>query len=156
MIPAILVFFLSSCGYSLHERKDFRVEDVRIGKIENRTTEPRLDDKLAAALSNEMLREGLILKDDSKNEVYGTIDKIQYLGISETGIVFNAYEIILKGKFYLRTADGKSIQLRGENPFITTFPASADLNTVFADREVALDSALKGLSTEIVSGIVYK
>jgi hypothetical protein len=156
-LPLVVIFLLvQGCGYTLHGKKDFLASDVRIGKIENRTREPRLDDILTKALSDEALKQGLAINRASQYEIHGTIDRFDFRGVSEREEVFEAYEVIVGGKFFLRTADGGEVILKGENPFIYTFPAKADLNVVFAERERAVGEAMSGLAAEIVAGIIYR
>jgi len=157
------IFLLSGCGYTLYGAKEAGVRSVSIGRIENTSGEPRLEDMLVAALADELSRQGIALSKEATREnqiyggeIHGVINRFELTGIAESGQeVFTEYEVRINGAFFLRTPEGKDIPLKGENPFIVTFPSRADLSRVFAAREQAVKEMLKGLSAEIVSGLVY-
>jgi hypothetical protein len=156
LFTLIGLFFLSACGYTLYGAKDSKVESLSIGKIENTSYEPRLQELLVLELSNELSRQGMSLEKGAPYQIHGTIKTFELRGIAESGEeVFTEYEVRIVGSFFLKTPDGKEIILKGENPFIVTFPSRADLSVVFAAREEAVKTVLKGLSAEIVAGIVY-
>jgi len=154
-------FLFSGCGYTIYGAKESKVKSVSIGKIENASREPRLHDFLVSALADELSRQGITLSEGAphhinEGEIHGVINRFEMTGIAESGEqVFTEYEVKIAGSFFLRTQDGKDVPLRGENPFIVTFPSQADLSRVFAAREEAVRRVMKGLAAEIVSGIVY-
>ena len=57
----ILLFTLSGCGYTLQGRDTLPFTSVKIGRIENRTFEPKLEDKFQKALADELIRNGIMI-----------------------------------------------------------------------------------------------
>ncbi|MDA8174271.1 MAG: LPS assembly lipoprotein LptE [Nitrospiraceae bacterium] len=156
LLPLLALLSLSGCGYSLMGRKAINVPDIRIGTIKNITYEPGLDDALIRALKDQLMQEGFVINPASKDVIHGTITSYQITGVSIVNDIFSAYQISIAGKFYYRDASGKELLLRGDTPFIVTFQATDPLNTVFADRQAAEESALHDLSSNIVSSLVYR
>ena len=147
---------IAGCGYSLLTKKAIQVSDIKIGKITNGTNEPELDDELVSALSGELMKQGIHLDSHSQNQIYGTINSFVLTGVTDINDVFTAYQVSIEGKFYFKGADGREIPLRGQNPFIVTFQSTGQMNVVYALRQVAVQGALKDLSSEIVSSFIYR
>lgn len=154
LIFAALV--LGGCGYSVVSKKAIGLESVKMGRLENATTEPGLEIVLIEALADELMKQGITVKGDSAHEIYGSINAFELKGVAEKDRLFTSYEVIIKGSFFLRGPDGKALALRGQNPFIVTFASHEELNLVFARRQEAVRRAMRELSSEIVSGIVYR
>ena len=55
-------FLLSGCGYSVHRQSDLPFSEIQIGTIENKTLEPKLQDKLHTALTEEFMQNGIMVK----------------------------------------------------------------------------------------------
>ena len=53
------LFTVSGCGYKFQGRATLPFDSVRIGRIENRTFEPKLEDKLQKALADELIKNGI-------------------------------------------------------------------------------------------------
>lgn len=156
-IFAFSLSLLSGCGYHLYGKKDIKVKEVKIGKIENTSREPRLEDLLKVELSNEIERQGLSISNDAPYQIHGNISHFELIGTAESGEqVFREYEIRIVGTFFLLTPEGKDIPLKGQNPFIVTFSSSdPNLSRVFAQRQMGVQTVLKNLAAEIVSSLVY-
>lgn len=153
----ICLSLLTGCGYHLYGKKDIKVKEVRIGKIENTSREPRLEDILILALSDEIQRQGLSISKNASYEIHGNLNFFELRGTAESGEqVFTEYEVRVGGAFFLRTPEGRDIPLKSMNPFIITFSSSdPDLSRVFAQREIAVRTVIRNLSAEIVSSLVY-
>jgi len=151
----IMVFFLAACGYSIQGKANLPFRTVSIGKIFNKTFEPRLEDKMQDALVEELLKNGFTLVQNSEYRIEGVIKVFQMKVFAEKNNVAVEYEVDIKGDFKLIGPDGKSKKLASEGIFIVSFLSTETLNVVMANKEVAIEQALRDFSTEIVASIIY-
>lgn len=155
-LPVLLLLagclVLVACGYAVQKSP---IESVRIGKIENRTFEPRLEDHLSEALASALLRNGIDIDGRSPYTVEGTIDTFELRSLSEKEGVAIRYEVIIKGRFYLVDSEGATRELRNRGVFIVSFPSEEALGTVLALKEEAAIRALEDMSEEIAASIIY-
>lgn len=150
---AAVCLLISACGYAVHTSSP--VESVSIGRIENRTFEPMLEDRLSGALASALLSNGIRIDGASPYTVRGAIDAFELRSLSEKRGVSARYEVIIKGKFFLVGPEGTSRELRNRGVFIVSFPSEEALERVLAIKEEAAVRALKDLAEEIAASILY-
>ena len=158
-IILILIISLQSCGYSISNNKSLAIDSVKIGKIVNMTSEPRLQDMLNTALVNEFQRRGLTVSDSSENVLEGEITNYQLKLLSEKKKSAFEYQASVTGDF--RLIDGqKRDQNGGQNvkelkgitsPNIDYFIARDGLNTIIATKQQADMRAIEGIALLIVT-----
>lgn len=144
---------LSACGYAVQTSSP--VESVSIGRIENRTFEPKLEDRLSDALVSAFLSNGIRIAGASPYTVKGTINDFELKNLAEKGGVAVRYEVVIKGDFFLVNPDGTSRKLRNSGVFIVSFPSEDALERVLALKEEATVRALNDLAEEIAASILY-
>jgi len=147
---------LIGCGYKLQGRESLPFQFVKIGKIENRTYEPKLEDKLKKALSDELIRNGIMISGNAGHVISGVIEGFELKPLSEKEGLAAEYEVIMKGKFFLTSPEGKVTQLRSSGVFIVSFYSAGSIQDIMSSKEQAIESALKNLSSEIRAGIIYQ
>ncbi len=152
----IFAFLANGCGYKFQGKETLPFETVKIGKIENRTFEPKLEDKLNKALVDELSKSGFIISSNSKHAINGVINAFRLKPLAEKDKVAVEYEVIIEGKFTLTMPDGTIKELRNSGAFIVSFYADGNLNELVASKENAAESALKSLAAEIRAGIIYQ
>lgn len=148
--------FLIGCGYKFQGRETLPFDSVRIGRIENRTFEPKLEDKLQKALADELIKNGIMISKNSGHVITGVITKFELKPLTEKEGLAVEYEVIIKGEFFLTSPEGKVTELRNSGVFIVAFYNAGSLNELTASKEPAIETALKNLSSEIRAGIVYR
>jgi len=131
------------------------VEAVSIGRVENRTFEPKLGDRLNSALVAALLRNGIRVEDGAPHVLEGKITDFDLRSVAEKGGVTVAYEVLIKGDFFLMGPDGSRRKLRDRGVFIITFSSQGDLTGVLARKEEATLRALEDLSEELAASILY-
>lgn len=149
-------FSLVSCGYSLHGKSDLPFHSISIGRIINRTFEPKLEDKMQIVLTDELMRNGFQVVSGSGYRIDGVINTLELRTLSEKSGTAVEYEVIVKGDFKLTDQSGKVKKLRGQGAFIVSFSSTESLQAVVALKEQAIERALKDLSSEIVASIIYQ
>jgi len=150
------LFTVVGCGYTLQGRETLPFDSVRIGRIENRTFEPKLEDKLKRTLSDELMKNGVMISNDSRHVINGVIETFELKALSEKEGLTSEYEVIIKGKFFLTLPDGKIQELRGSGSFIVSFYNTGNLQSIMASKEQTIETALKNLSSEIRAGMIYR
>jgi hypothetical protein len=153
LLAAMSALLVVSCGYSL--RKSTPMSAMRLGAIENKTYEPRLQDLLFEALSVELQKQGIRVDSGAAHAITGTIDKFIVVPTAEKDDVTIQWELIIEGSFFLTSPDGAKKPLRKSNIFIVTFGGEGPLEQVLASREVAIEKALRDLARELVTSAIY-
>ncbi len=147
---------LSNCGYSLQNSHTLPFESIKIGKIINRTSEPKLQDKLHVALTEEFLRHGVSVIYSSENVLTGEIIYFNLKTLSEKKEFAAEYEVIIRGDFRFKDNTGKIKGIKGvSSPFIESFHSAENISGIIASKEVAEKTALKRLSIMIVSELIH-
>jgi hypothetical protein len=152
-IVLALLVLPAGCGY--HIRKAPSVDSVRLGRIVNNTTEPKLQDKLYESLSLSLMKNGIRIKNSAEYELKGSIDDIEIRGTAEADGVAIQYEVRISGNFVLIGPDGKTKKLRNSNVFIVTFGTTGAMEHVIAQKETAIMISLDNMSSEIVTSILH-
>jgi hypothetical protein len=150
----ILIVLLSGCGYSI--QKSSSVDSVRLGKIENRSYEPKLEDRFYEALMVGLMKNGIRINENSGYTVMGTIDSFDLKSLAEREGLTVSYEVVIKGRFFLEGPDGKKRELRSRGVFIVSFSGGGRLETVLASRDEAIERALSDMSEAIAASIIYQ
>jgi len=151
------LFSIFGCGYSLHGKASLPFDTIRIGTIENKTVEPKLQDKLYTALTEEFLKQGITVSPDAGYKLSGTIKEFSLLVLSEKGDIAAEYEIVMKGDFTLVDPSGKQKELKNiGSPFIVSFSRPGPLEEVIAAKELASEKAIRDIAMQVVGAVIYQ
>lgn len=147
---------LAGCGYTLQSRTTLPFDSIQIERIENKTLEPKLQDRLYKALTEEFLKHGVTVQPAAGYKLSGTINRFELNVLSERRGTAIQYEVIMRGDFRLvgPSGDAKDLNNIG-SPFIVSFPASGMLEDVLAVKELASERAIKDMAMEIVATLIY-
>jgi hypothetical protein len=149
-----LLFF--GCGYTIQTKANLPFDTIAVGKLENKTFEPKLQDRFSRSLAETFSEYGFRVSSSARYRLEGEITKFELEPLVEQNLVAIQYKVVIKANFRLiDTATGRSIPLVADSPFITYFGASGKLENVLAQKELSTVSALKNLSHEVVRAIVY-
>lgn len=148
---------LFGCGYSLQNKATLPFQAIQIGKIENVTIEPKIQDMLYRALTDEFLKHGVVVNRDAGYKLSGKINHFELLILSEKSDIATEYEVVIKGNFTLTDPSGKIKELKNTgSPFIVSFTGPGPLNDLIASKEKASEKAMKDMAMEIVGIILYQ
>jgi hypothetical protein len=160
IILSIIYCLLStvfSCGYAIHSKKSFPFQAIQIDRIENRTDEPKLQDKLSLALTDELLRQGFAVHPGADYHLRGKINLFELRILSETSDIATEYEIVMKGDFLVSGPSGYVRELKDiGSPFIISFSGSGQLTTLLAFKELASERAIRDIAQQIVAALMYR
>jgi hypothetical protein len=156
-IVSCLLLAVAGCGYSIHTKATMPFQSIRIVRIENKTVEPKLQDKLYLALTEEFLKEGVAVSPDASYKLTGTINSFELKILAEESDVATEYEVIIKASFELTDPSGKKKEFKDIGaPFIVSFAGAGPLNELIASKEVASEKAIRDMATEIVGVLIYR
>jgi hypothetical protein len=157
LIVFCLLLIVSGCGYSLQTRSSLPFQSIQIVRIENKTVEPKLQDRLYKALTEEFLKEGIAVSPQAAYKLSCIIDHFELKLLAEQSNVATDYEVIIKGNFVLTDPSGKKKEFKDIGaPFLVSFAGAGPLDELLASKEVASDRAIKDMATEIVGILIYR
>jgi hypothetical protein len=152
---SLLIF--SGCGYTIHSKSSLPFDSIQIGNLENLTVEPKLQDRLHEALTEEFLKQGINVYPDALFKLSGRIYKFELIILSQKQDIATEYEVIIEGDFRLVDSSGniKDFKKIG-SPFIVSFQSSDLLEDVLSLKELASERAIRDMAMEIVSLLIYQ
>jgi len=156
-ISLLAGLLLSGCGYSIHRQSELPFTEIRIRPIENRTLEPKLQDKLYAALAEEFMKNGIRVTSSADTKLSAVIHRFDLVLLSEKEGIAIEYNIIMAADFILEDKDGKKRVIKNaDSPFIVSFASAEDLGILLAKKELAEEKAARDVAMRIVGALIYK
>jgi outer membrane lipopolysaccharide assembly protein LptE/RlpB len=155
LLAVCYLLLVAGCGYTIYGKANLPFQSITVSKIVNKTYEPRLEDKMQTALTDELMRSGFVIDGSSGNRIEGSIATFVLNTLSEKSGVAVEYEVVIKGDFKLIDPLGKTRELRQRGVFIVSFSSTDSLQNVVARKEMAIEKALKDFSSEIVASIIF-
>jgi outer membrane lipopolysaccharide assembly protein LptE/RlpB len=153
----LAVLMTAGCGYSLHRKADLPFTEIRIGKIENLSLEPKLQDKLHKALVREFTKNGITVTPSVGNVLSGVVRRFEMTSLSEKKNVTFEYKIVIEADFTYRDNDGNvRVTKKVMSPFIVSTAGSRDMGVLLGSRDVAEEKAMADIAMEIVGALIYK
>lgn len=151
------LFAVYGCsGYTIQTKANLPFDTIAVGRIENKTLEPKLQDRFIRSLAETFAEYGFSVSRSARYKLEGKITKFELLPLNEQNLVATQYQVIVKASFNLvDTSTGRSVPLVADNPFITYFSTSARLEDVLAQKELSTNSALKNIAQEVARTISY-
>ena len=155
-LSLVIGMLLSGCGYSIQRQSELPFTEVQIRTIENRTLEPKLQDKLYKALTEEFMKNGIRVIPVADTKISAVIHTFELNVLSLKQQVVVEYRVIIRADFTVEDKSGNKVLKSIESPFIISLTASGDLNTLLATKEPAEESALKDVAMKVVGALIYK
>jgi hypothetical protein len=153
----VVVLLSSGCGYSVYRQSDLPFKEIQIGTIENRTLEPKLQDKLYAALAEEFVKNGIRVVPSADKKISAVVKTFDMTVLSEKKEITVEYLIHIQADFAVEDkAGGKTPLLNIESPFIISLLSSDDLSTLLAKRDLVEEKALQDIAMKIVGALIYR
>jgi len=148
---------LSGCGYSVYTHSDLPIKEIKIGTIENKTLEPKLQDKLYAALTEEFMRNGITVNPYAETKISAVIHKFDMTVLSEKKEITIEYRVLINADFVVEYKDGSKKEFRKiDSPFIVSLASSEDLATLLAKKDLVEERAMRDVSMRIIGTLIYK
>ncbi|NTU41534.1 MAG: hypothetical protein HGA78_00465 [Nitrospirales bacterium] len=156
VLSLILLLFASGCGYTLQSRANLPFQEIALGKIANKTPEPKLQDRLGQILAETLMEYGFRIRTDAPCRIEGDITGFGLRVVSEKGLAATEYEVSVEGEFRIIDRETGTVRTVSHlrNPFITSFNSTGSMESVIAMKDLASTTALRNLSQELVQEIL--
>lgn len=152
LLLGFLILLISSCAYSVHRTP---YEAIAIGRIENKTFERGLEDKLQMFLAEELMRNGIKIDSRSPYRIEGAIERFELKGIAQKDEITVKFEVFVEASLRLKTPDGE-MPIKTSSIFPVTFSSEGLLEEITAFKENAENQAIKDLASEAVAAILFR
>jgi outer membrane lipopolysaccharide assembly protein LptE/RlpB len=157
LISALIVMLLGGCGYSVQRHAALPFTEISLGRIENATFEPKLQDKLFEALTREFMKQGISVDPSAKLKLTGTINRFDLISLAEKKGITAEYRVVVNITFRLLDEEGKTKKTMNiKSPFIVSYTGSPDLGMLIATKEGAEERAMADIAMELVGELIYK
>ncbi len=158
---ALFIIFglLHGCGYSVYRHTSLPFQEISIGLIENRTVEPKLQDRLERALTEEFLKQGISINPSAQYKITGIVRVFDMVAIASKDDIGVEYRVAIDADFTLLEGGKKVRDIKNiRSPFIVSFRSykgSPNLSNLLAAKEVAEDQVANDVAIEIVGALIY-
>ena len=151
----ISCFLLFSCGYRLVGSRFLPFNSITIKPVKNNTYEPKLEERMHLALSNEFINQGIEVKASSGEAAMET--SIMSFALGAIGAVdenIMEQEILMAVDLRLINK-GKISEFEAvSSPIKITYQSTGAVSQSVAFKESAADKACREIAKEIVSKII--
>jgi outer membrane lipopolysaccharide assembly protein LptE/RlpB len=157
VIISIAALVAAGCGYSVHPQSALPQKEISIGLIDNRTMEPKLQDKLQRALTEEFMKQGIRVSRGAEYKITGTVNSFDLVGLSEKGGVTVEYRVTISAEFRLLDREGRAVAVKNiSSPFIVALTDQGDLGRLLALKDTAEERAMADIAMEIVGAFMFR
>ena len=154
---SIAALACSGCGYSIHPQSALPAKEVEIGLIENMTAEPKLQDKLQRALTEEFMKQGIRVSRGAEYRITGVVNSFDLVSLSEKGGVTVEYRVAVSAEFRLFDRGGRVVMTKIISaPFIVSVTDQGDLGNLLAVKDTAEERAMADIAMEIVGAFMFR
>ncbi len=154
---SIAVLACGGCGYSIHPQSALPAKEVEIGLIENMTVEPKLQDKLQRALTEEFMKQGIRVGRGAEYRITGVVNSFDMVSLSEKGGVTIEYRVAVSAEFRLFDRQGRVVTTKKvSSPFIVSLTNLGDLGNLLAMKDTAEERAMSDIAMEIVGALIFR
>ncbi|ACI21213.1 MULTISPECIES: LPS assembly lipoprotein LptE [Thermodesulfovibrio] len=145
-----------SCGYTIHTKADLPFQEIYLRKVDNLTLEPGLQDKMRKIAYQALVDNGFTITSSADRVLDIQIKNYRLVTLSEIGLNTVEYQIIIDVKAILY--EGKEIkkEFAPASPFTTFFRTTRDLQSIIADRDLAIESLIRDICDDMVRKLIFE
>lgn len=152
-----LFLLLISCGYHMTGSKLLPFNSITIRPVQNKTYEPRLEERLHNALSNEFINQGIEVKISGGDvDLQATITSFQLGAVGAVDETVKEQEIIMQVDIILTDKDRVTEFKTMQSPIKITFESVGDISESVANKELSTDKASREIAREIIGQIIMR
>jgi outer membrane lipopolysaccharide assembly protein LptE/RlpB len=157
ILVSLAALAFGGCGYSIHPQSALPAKEISIGLIDNRTLEPKLQDKLQRALTEEFMKQGIRVSRAAEYKLTGVVNSFDMVSLSEKGGITVEYRVMVSAEFRLLNREGRVIEVKNISaPFIVSLTDPGDLGNLLASKDTAEERAMADIAMEIVGALIFK
>lgn len=151
----VLALFVCSCGYRVVGSTVLPFGSIHIKHVRNETYEPRLEDRLHAALSGEFINQGIkVNSGNSRVELETVITDFTLGAIGAVNETIKEQELVMEADIRLIDRGNVTNFRSVQSPIKITFQSTGSVSDTQARKERAIDKACSEIAKEIVGRIV--
>lgn len=157
LIGTMLCLLAGGCGYTLQSRATLPFQEVELGRIENMTHEPKLEDRLARALAQVFPEYGIDLSPGARHRIEADITGFELIALSEKSLYVAEYQV--RATTAVRIIDreaGTVTTVKSSGPFVTYFRSTGGIESVLAGKERASEHAMRDIAQDIIQRVIYQ
>jgi outer membrane lipopolysaccharide assembly protein LptE/RlpB len=155
-----LIFFATftqSCGYSIHTKADLPFQEIYLRNVENLTLEPGLQDKMRKIAYQTLADNGFTLTSSANRVIDIQIKDYRLSSLSEIGLNTVEYQILMVIKVTIYDEKNNKIkEFNPASPFTTYFRTQKDLQSIIADRDMAIESLMRDICDDMVRRLIFE
>jgi outer membrane lipopolysaccharide assembly protein LptE/RlpB len=158
LILLLLFFslFTLSCGYSIHTKADLPFQEIYLRNVENLTLEPGLQDKMRKIAYQTLADNGFMLNSSANKVIDIQIKNYRMVTLSEIGLNTVEYQIVMDVRVNFYEGQQKIKEFSPSSPFITFFRTTRDLQSVIANKELAIESLLRDICEDMIRKLIFE
>ncbi len=150
-----LYLFTTSCGYSIHTKADLPFQEIYLRSVENLTLEPGLQDKMRKIAYQTLSENGFIITSSAERVLDIQIKNYRLSTLSEIGLYTVEYQVTMDVRAILYEGKLKKKEFTPSSPFTTFFRTTRDLQSIIADRDIAIESLIRDISDDMVRKLIF-
>lgn len=153
----VLALFISSCGYRVVGSSLLPFDSIKIAHVENKTYEPRIEDKLHLALSKEFTNLGIAVNAaDFKVVLEAVVTSFKLGAVGAVDEIIKEQELIIITDIRI-LENGNVSEFKGmQSPIKITYQTTGTVSEAAARKDAAIDKACREIAKEIVGRIILK
>ncbi|MBI4682987.1 MAG: hypothetical protein HY757_07795 [Nitrospirae bacterium] len=153
----ICCLLIISCGYEFVGSRPLTFNSVTIKPVRNDTFEPRLEERMHNALSNEFINQGIEVKSAGGDVTLESAINVFALGaIGAVDETIKEQEVVMHVDLKL-ISNGKVTEFKEmSSPIKITFQTTGTVSQSVANKEAATDKACMEIAKEIVSRTIIQ
>lgn len=157
LLVVVVFFIILGCGYSLHTKANLPFQEIYIRNVENLTLEPGLQDKTRQIMYHTLLLNGFKVVEKADKILDIQIKNFRYTTLSEISLETVEYQILMEVGATLYSRDGKKIkEFTPSSPFLTYFRTTKDLQSVIANKNLAVESLLRDICDDFIRKLIFE
>jgi hypothetical protein len=153
----LLWIFASGCGYTLQTRQNLPFQEIELGRIQNLTHEPKLEDRLARALATTFPEYGIEISPSARYRMEADITGFELNVLSEQSLYAAEYQV--RAITTVRIIDrqtNKVTTLSSSGPFVTYFRTTGGIEAVLAGKDLAVERGMRDIAQDILHRVIYQ
>lgn len=153
----IFCLLIISCGYEFVGSRPLTFNSITIKPVKNNTFEPKLEERMHIALSNEFINQGIEVKSAGGDvDLESTITTFALGAIGAVDETIKEQEVVMHVDLKL-ISNGKVTEFKEmASPIKITFQTTGTVSQSVANKEGAADKACREIAKEIVSKIIIQ
>ncbi|HOA82416.1 MAG TPA: LPS assembly lipoprotein LptE [Thermodesulfovibrio thiophilus] len=157
LILLISGFIINSCGYKIYTKADLPFQEVYLRNVENLTLEPGLQDKMRSIAYQKLIDNGFTITSSANRVIDIQITNYQLLTMSEIGYNTVEYQVVINVKTTVYDAKGNKLkEFNPGSPFITFFRTTRDLQSIIADKSLAIESLIQDICDDMMRRLIFE